>query len=118
MTIGERLRSWRKSLSLTTLDISNSTGISKGGLSEYENDKKLIGSKTLISLYREYGIDINWILTGDKKNTLNLTKNELEALENFRYLPEREQIKFIGRLEDAAAPYKSKELSSSHSETG
>lgn len=34
-----------------------------------------------------------------------LTENEIELLEYFRKLPEREQIKFIARVEDAAKPY-------------
>lgn len=33
--------------------------------------------------------------------TASLTENEKEVLQLFQQLPEREQIKFIGRLEDA-----------------
>lgn len=99
-TIGKRLQEWRKSQGLTTLEISRKTGISAGGLSEYENDKKLIGSKTLLSLYREYKIDINYILTGERKKINNLSENEKELLKNFDQLTEREQIKAIARLED------------------
>lgn len=40
----------------------------------------------------------------------DMPENERELLENFRNLPEREQIKWIGRLEDAAAQYKTSEL--------
>lgn len=35
----------------------------------------------------------------------SLTENERELLEQFRKLPDREQIKFIGRLEEVVANY-------------
>lgn len=40
-----------------------------------------------------------------------LTENEKELLEYFRKLPDREQIKFIARVEDAAAKYPSNDQS-------
>lgn len=120
MSIGERLKQWRISNNLKTTEISAKTGVSTGGLSEYENDKKLIGSKTLISLYREFDIDIGWILTGKESKELDLTENEKELLENFKELPDREQIKFIGKIEDIALKYKNieKEENSSSSKIG
>lgn len=112
-TIGERLKQWRKENKLTTLEISQKTGVSAGGLSEYENDKKLIGSKVLLALYNEYRIDIAWILTGERKEDVKLSKNDKELLEHFQKLPEREQIKFIGRIEEAAAQHQNEESSTS-----
>lgn len=41
--------------------------------------------------------------------TASLTENERELLELFRQLPDREQIKYIGRLEDAVEKYNTKE---------
>lgn len=41
----------------------------------------------------------------------SLTENEKELLEHFRKLPDREQIKFIARVEDAAAKYPSNDQS-------
>lgn len=54
------------------------------------------------------------------KTDSSLTENEKELLEQFRKLPEREQIKFIGRLEEAANNLTSehKELGSSNSKIG
>lgn len=117
-TIGERLRQWRKEQKLTTSEIAEKTGISAGGLSEYENNKKLIGSKVLLSLFSEYHIDINWILTGERNNNIIFTENEKELLEHFQKLPDREQIKFIGRIEDAATKYQDQQEESSPSKTG
>ena len=83
MTIGERLKKWRKDNGLSTSEIAEKTGLSSGGLSEYENDKKLIGSKTLLTLYEIYKIDINWILTGERDDTL-LDEEQSQLLEYFK----------------------------------
>lgn len=100
-TIGERIKYWRKSNKYTMLEVAEKAGISQGLLSECENNKMLIGSKSLLSLYRTYNIDINWILTGEKsKSQVELNQNEREMLENFKKLSEREQLKIIGRIEE------------------
>lgn len=83
MTIGERLKAWRKEKSLSTSEIAEKTGLSSGGLSEYENDKKLIGSKTLLTLYEIYKIDINWILTGEREENV-LDEDQAQLLEYFK----------------------------------
>lgn len=108
-SIGSRIREWRKNKNLTTTDISEKTGISQSVLSSYENDKSIIGGKALIQLYRNFDMDITWILTGEKKTTVILTQNEKELLQNFTILPEREQIKWIGKIEEEAKKYADKE---------
>lgn len=118
MTIGERLKHWRKNNNLKTTDISKATGLSTGGLSEYENDKKLIGTKTILSLYREYNIDINWLLTGKEGETEKLTENEKELLTLFRELSERSQVKILGIVEDRYKEELSEDVKSSTSKIG
>ncbi len=83
MTIGERLRKWRKDNGLTTSEIADKTGLSTGGLSEYENDKKLIGSKTLLALYENYRIDINYILTGERNDEI-LDEEQAQLIQYFK----------------------------------
>ena len=117
MSVGSRLKEWRIENKLKTTEIKEKTGISTGGFSDYENDKKLIGSKTLITLAEFYDIDINYILTGVRSKA-ELTINEQEALEYFKVLPDREQLKFIGRLEEMAEKYKENNSKSSNSKIG
>ena len=62
--IGERLKSWRKSENLTQQAIARSISSSSGYISEIEQGKTIPGGNFLISLNREYGVDINWLLTG------------------------------------------------------
>lgn len=117
MSVGSRLKEWRNENHLKTTEIKEKTGLSTGGFSDYENDKKLIGSKTLITLAEFYDIDINYILTGVRKE-LELSLNEKELLEYFKLLPDREQIKFIGKIEEAAIKYKENNPKSSDSKIG
>lgn len=64
-------------------------------------------------------VSIEWLVTGKESPTpYNLSENEKELLEHFQKLPEREQIKFIGRIEDAAARYQDQQEESSPSRTG
>lgn len=83
MTVGERLRIWRKEKGITSIDIRDKTGIPTSLISDYENDKKAIGSKNLISLYETYDIDIVWILTGNK-NENALSDNEYQIIQYYR----------------------------------
>lgn len=76
-TIGQRLKAWRKEKGLTMTDISEKTGLSTGGLSAYERDEKVIGSKPLLALWSEFGLDIAWLLTGKKEGELSPEEQEL-----------------------------------------
>ena len=110
-TIGERLKTWRKENNLTLIDISKKTGLSTGGLSAYERDEKLIGSKTLLALWREYKIDIAWILTGKQEG--ELTPEELQLVETYRRADDRGKRNIMQTVKQESA-----ELESSASKTG
>ena len=99
-TIGERLKTWRKEKGLTLTDIQQKTGLSTGGLSAYERDEKLIGSKTLLSLYSEFDIDIAYILTGKESGTL--TPDEERLIELYRKADERGKRRILRDAEDEA----------------
>ena len=69
-------------------------------MSNYENDKREIGSDFLLKLKEIYNADIYYILTGVKNNELAVKENEL--LRYYRQLPEQEQLRELGRLEAKA----------------
>ncbi|MDO4276345.1 MAG: helix-turn-helix transcriptional regulator [Eubacteriales bacterium] len=118
MSVGNRLKEWRKQNNLKMTEIKEKTGISTGGISDYENDKKLIGSKTLICLAENYNIDIHYILTGVRREGEKLSENEKELLEQFNQMTEREQIKMIGVLEEKVKEQENKLEKSSEYKTG
>ncbi len=96
-TVGERLRAWRKEKGLSTVEISKKTGLSTGGLSAYERNEKLIGSKTLLALWEEYQIDIAWILTGKKDN--ELSEDEQKLVDLYRTADDRGKKNIIRTAE-------------------
>lgn len=110
-TVGQRLKAWRKEKNLTLTDISSKTGLSTGGLSAYERDEKLIGSKTLLALWSEYNIDIAWILTGKKDG--NLTAEEEILVDLYRRADDRGKRSIMRTAES-----ESTELESSASKLG
>lgn len=97
MTIGIRLKEWRKLNHLKTVEISQNTGISTGALSNYENDKREISCNFLLKLKEIYDADIYYILTGVKNETLS--KDEKEIIKCYRTLSEYEKGKLYGYME-------------------
>lgn len=64
MSIDERLINWRKEYNLTIIQIYEATGISLVALSNYENDKREVGSDLLIQLNEKFNLDFVYVLTG------------------------------------------------------
>lgn len=106
---GERIKKIRRLKGLTQTDIQKATGISSGNLSDIENGKVMPSSSTLISLSRELGVSIDWILTGEDWISIGESKsfdpNEsippegIELLSKFLQLTERERAKIEGMIE-------------------
>ncbi|WP_213950990.1 helix-turn-helix domain-containing protein [Tepidanaerobacter syntrophicus] len=108
-TVGERIKYARKLKGLTQNDIYKLTGISSGNLSDIENNKVLPSANALISLKRELGVSIDWILTGEadisfdkKQNKLygdvgKLSSEEIDVLLKYRKLDDadKEEISAI-----------------------
>jgi len=63
--VGRRLKRFRKSKNLTQKSVASSIGTSSGHISDLESGKKLPGSETLYSLMRNFGLNINWLLSGE-----------------------------------------------------
>ena len=68
-TVGKRIRQARKNKGFTQTEIRKLTGISSGNLSDIENDKTMPSAGALISLKRELGVSIDWLLTGIDPST-------------------------------------------------
>lgn len=101
MTIGERLKQWRKENKITTPDIYNKTGISTGAISMFENGvRQSINSDTLIALHNTYGLDVNWLLTGEE-DTSKISEDQVKVLEYYEQCDNETKadiLKIIKRL--------------------
>lgn len=98
-TLSELMREY----SMNTLDLQRETGIKE---STYRNWKK--GSQPtaekLVILAQFFNTSTDELL--GLKPRRELTENDEELLELFHQLPEREQIKLIGRIEELINNYK------------
>lgn len=102
--IGNRIKERRKELKLTQNDIYEQCGIASGALSQIENGTRTPSILIFYKLSQTLQCNVDWLITGKSTNQ-KMSDNETEMLSYFNLLPEREQIKWIARLEDAAKPY-------------
>lgn len=92
-----------KDKSINTLDLQRDTGISESTYRNWKRGSQPTAEKIII-LSKYFDISSDMLL--GLKEPLELTENDKELLELFRTLPEREQIKLIGRVEDLVNKYK------------
>lgn len=64
VSVGKRLKAWRKSAYMTLADVSKMIAVSQSSLSEMENEKSLPSAKTLQGLCLTTDLNICWLLTG------------------------------------------------------
>ena len=97
MTIIENIIKIMKAKDITPYKMEKDIGIKQATFSAWKKGTQPTADK-LYKILKYLEVTPNTIF-GYEENT-NLTPNEKEMLELFKKLPEREQIKFIGRLED------------------
>lgn len=64
MTTGKRIREIREKRGLTQEELAKKAGMSKGFLSDVENDKTNIGSQGILKLANELGASVDYLLAG------------------------------------------------------
>ena len=89
--------------------------LKKSPLTDWKNGKAKPTVEQVKRICEIFAVSADYLIFGKTKE---LSENEKEMLELFQQLPDREQIKFIGRLEDAANAYTRKTEKSSDSKVG
>ena len=92
----ERLKHLCAEKGITITELCEMVTNSSGNLSTWK--KNYMRSDYLLKCAEILGVTTNYILTGYNDS---LTENEEEMLSLFRILPEREQMRWIVRLEEA-----------------
>lgn len=64
-TVGERIREIRLDLNLNQDQLADQAGLSKGFLSDIENNKRNIGSESLLKLANVLGASVDYLLRGE-----------------------------------------------------
>lgn len=75
MTTGERIREIRENRGLTQEQLAKKAEISKGFLSDVENDKRNIGSQGILRIANELGASVDYLLAG--KVTENVENEQI-----------------------------------------
>lgn len=99
--IGERIRSRRKELNITQMEIQKELGISSGNLSGIENGRVHPSALALIGLSKILHCTTDWILKGDSLNIENhsFSQNEDFLLNGFRTLSIEDQNEMLAILQ-------------------
>lgn len=97
MKIIEYIEQTMKKQGVTAYQIEKNTGIKQQTISNWKKGIEP-GAEKVLKIIKYLGVTPNEVF--GYSTTPELTENEKELLELFKQLPEREQIKFIARLED------------------
>ena len=89
---GKRLKELRKQANLTQQQLGNLIGVTKVSICCYENGTRTPTLDTLIDLADNLNVHLDYLLATDtlavdqdnKKNTLNLAKDEIELIKELR----------------------------------
>ncbi len=93
-------------LGITGKELGEKLGLKKSPLTDWKNNKSNPTSEQIIKLCEIFAVSADYLLLGKNKESMILSENESELLKLFQELPEREQIKFIGKLEDTVEKFK------------
>lgn len=106
MTIGERIRSRRKSLGLTQKSLAKALKISDVSVSQWERDTSEPTGKNLHALCKVLRCPTAWILFGDESKTpeepsdelVQLDERQQELFDLFNAITDTEQDEFLNEL--------------------
>ena len=83
MKMGDRIKQTRKSKGWSQTKLAEKIGITSGGLSGLETNKKDTSKTTLIKLSEVLGVSADYLLTG-KEGTNEISEQEREILDFLR----------------------------------
>lgn len=106
----ERLFTVQKELKLNQKQFSELLGISAASYTEIVKRRSKPSLNTILNLCQicyENNISLNWLMLGIvEESNMSFTENQTELLNLYSQLPDREQIKLLGRIEDIIEKYK------------
>ena len=98
----ERIKEVRKTLGLTLEEFGNKIGVTKTTISRIENGVNSVTNQMLISICREFGVNEEWLRSGEGDMFVPLTRSEAIA-EFAGSLMKEEDASFKKRLIEALA---------------
>ena len=89
MTENERVKLVRNEKSLTQDDFGNAIGVTRAAIANIENGKRNVTDQMRRSICREFGVNEDWLLTGEGDMFAHTAASDVGALaEKYRLTPE------------------------------
>ena len=105
MTISQRIFFELKNKGKKHKELAEYTGISTSAISAWNKNNTNPAAENLSTIADFLGVSLEYLITGKEKSP-SLPEDELELLTYYKELPEREQMKLIGRASALAEVYK------------
>lgn len=101
-TLGERVRELRDGRKLTQDELASQAKLSKGFLSDIENNKRKVGSEYLLRIANALGVSVDYLLTGEEDDAMTAEKPVMIPRELNEYA-EQAQLSYKDTMELLAA---------------
>ena len=85
-TPGERLKQWRSENKYSSILVADRIGVKDPTITRFENGQTQIKADSLKKLIEEFGLSINWLLTGEGNKKIDLTSEEKQLLNYYNKL--------------------------------
>lgn len=92
LTINDRLKKLRKEKGLTLKQFGKTIGITDASVSQMETGKIGLSNQTIHSICREFGVNENWLRTGEGEMSLSPISQKLEDIYQHHNLTAEDQI--------------------------
>ncbi|HDL7798394.1 TPA: helix-turn-helix transcriptional regulator [Yersinia enterocolitica] len=90
--IGARLREEREKTGESQEAMATNFGVSTRTWGKYERGETMPDATTLALLNEQYGVDIMYILTGERTPPVSISTDELKLVENYRAMDEAAKL--------------------------
>lgn len=90
--IGARLREEREKLGESQEAMATSFGVSTRTWGKYERGETMPDATTLALLSGQFGVDVLYILTGERTPPSSISTEELKLVENYRSMDEAARL--------------------------
>lgn len=92
MNENERIKQVRKSYSLTLEAFGERVGVTRAAISKIENGSRNVTDQMRRSVCREFGVNEEWLLTGEGEMFTNTLSHELDAAVSRYHLTHKDRI--------------------------
>lgn len=90
--MNERIKQIRRELGLTQTEFAERIGLKQNSIALIESGKRNISDQAVLSICREYGVNEEWLRTGDGDKFIPESNDELEALAKKYNLSNADQV--------------------------